>query len=71
MANLNTILAQLESNWKALHLRWEQSGQVWTDQMHRNFAGQYWDTLAREVSATQQEMEHLAQVIAKARRSVK
>lgn len=71
MSNLNQAIHHLESNWKALNLRWEETKKVWADLVRRDFEKEYWDVLALQVPATQREMERLAQVIAGARRSVK
>jgi hypothetical protein len=71
MSNLNTIISQLDSNWKALALRWEETKKVWNDPVYRDFEKEYWDVLERQVRVTQNEMERLAQVIAGARRQVK
>lgn len=71
MSNLDQAINHLESNWKALNLRWEETKKVWTDLVRRDFEKEYWDALAQQVPATQREMERLAQVIAGARRSIK
>ena len=44
---------------------------VWTDAVQGAFARDYWALLANQVPATQREMQRLAEVIARARRSVK
>jgi hypothetical protein len=71
MSNLNITISRLESEWKALALRWEETKKVWTDLVRRDFEKEYWETLAPQPPAVQREMERLAQVIAGARRSVK
>jgi hypothetical protein len=71
MSNLNTAISQLETEWKALALRWEETKKVWTDLVRRDFEKEYWETLAPQPPAVQREMERLAQVIAGARRNVK
>jgi hypothetical protein len=71
MSNLNTAISQLETEWKALALRWEETKKVWTDLVRRDFEKEYWEVLASQPPAVQREMERLAQVIAGAKRSVK
>jgi len=71
MSNLNTAIFQLETEWKALTLCWEETKTVWTDLVRRDFEEEYWEALAPRPPAVQREMERLAQVIAGARRSVK
>jgi predicted membrane chloride channel (bestrophin family) len=71
MSNLNITISRLESEWKALALRWEETRKVWTDLVRRDFEREYWESLMPHPPAVQREMERLAQVIAGARRSVK
>ena len=71
MSNLNITISRLESEWKALALRWEETRKVWTDLVRHDFEKEYWETLAPQPPAVQREMERLAQVIAGARRNVK
>ncbi len=71
MSNLNIAISRLESEWKALALRWEETKKVWTDLVGRDFEREYWESFAPQPPAVQREMERLAQVIAGARRSVK
>ena len=71
MANLNIVIAQLDSTWKSLVLRWQEATKVWNDPVRRDFEREYWDVLTHQVPATKREMERLAQVIARARRNVK
>jgi len=71
MSNLNTAISHLETEWKALALRWEETKKVWTDLVRRDFEKEYWEALAPQPPAVQREMERLAQVIAGAKRSVK
>lgn len=71
MAGLNTTAAQLNSAWKTLCQRWEESEMVWNDPVRWDFEKTYWAPLERQVTATQREMERLAQVVARARQNVK
>jgi hypothetical protein len=71
MASLNTSVENLDAAWKALLGRWDATKAVWNDPVQRDFEEQYWQPLEQHVHATQQEMARLAEVIAKARQSVK
>jgi len=71
MSNLNTAISQLETEWKALALHWEETKKVWTDLVRRDVEKECWAAVAPQPPAIQREMERLVQVIAGARRSVK
>lgn len=71
MTSLNTSVESLDAAWRALLSRWEATKAVWNDPVQRDFEGQYWQPLAQQVGATRQQMAHLAEIIAKARQSVK
>lgn len=71
MSNLTTALSQLDSAWKRLDQRWTQTNALWNDPVSRSFEKDYWQPLESQSQAVQKEMERLAQVIAKARQSVK
>jgi len=71
MVNLSTAIAQLDSGWKTLRQRWEDTTAVWNDPVRWSFEKEHWTPLDAQAQATQREMEQLAQVIAQARRSVK
>jgi hypothetical protein len=71
MDNLSAAISQLEAEWKALTLCWEETQKVWIDLVRHEFEREYWDALAPHPPAVQREMERLVQVIAGAKRSVK
>ncbi|MBK8540741.1 MAG: hypothetical protein IPL60_12170 [Ardenticatenia bacterium] len=55
---------------KRLARSWADSEQNWNDSVRRDFEKRYWQPLADECQTTAKEMDHLAQVLAQARRSV-
>lgn len=71
MTALSTHLADLDAALKLLQARWDAAGETWTDQVHDDFAAQYWQPLQQHSQATQRSLERLAQVVAKAQRAVK
>ncbi|MDZ7379871.1 MAG: hypothetical protein ONB06_11080 [candidate division KSB1 bacterium] len=71
MTNLSQTIANFQDAWQRLGRRWEDTRAVWNDPIAWHFVKEYWDVLEPQVPATQREMEHLAQVIAGAKRSVK
>lgn len=71
MASLSMTMSQLDSAWRVLRQRWESTREVWDDKVRRDFEKDYWTELESQVQATQREMERLAQVIDRARRSVR
>jgi hypothetical protein len=71
MSSLNTTAAQLETAWKRLRQRWEDTKTVWNDPVQRHFEKEYWTPLEGQTQATLKELEQLAQVIAQARQKVK
>lgn len=71
MAGLNMTAGQLNSAWKTLCQRWEESKMTWNDPVRWDFEKTYWMPLGQQVRATQREMERLMQVISQARRSIK
>lgn len=71
MRNLNSTRAELQAAWQRLYQRWEETKAVWNDPVRRRFEKEHWMPLENQTQVTLKEMERLAQVIAKARRSVK
>lgn len=71
MANLSVTVTNLTSSWVKLRQRWESSKSMWNDKVREDFERDYWLQLEQQVNTTQREMERLAQVISKARHSVK
>jgi len=68
---LDTTHEQLETTWKRLQLRWDSTSAVWDDEVHDRFEKEYWGPLEAQTPATLRAMSALAQVIAKARRSIR
>ena len=71
MADLKMTSSQLDSAFKTLRQRLEETKALWNDPVSRRFEKEHWIPLETQVQATQREMERLAQVIAQARRAVK
>ena len=71
MTSLSTTIEGFDFAWKALQQRWEAAKAVWNDSVQRKFEQEYWEPLDRQVHVTRQEMARLAELIAKARLSVK
>jgi uncharacterized protein YukE len=71
MADLKITTGQLDSAFKTLRQRLEETKALWNDPVRRRFEKEHWTPLESQVQATQREMERLAQVIAQARRSVR
>lgn len=71
MTSLFTHAADLDAAWKLLQARWDAAGETWTDQVHDEFAAQYWQPLQQQTQTAQRGLERLAQVVAKAQRAVK
>ena len=71
MSSLSTSVENLDAAWKMILQRWEAAKGVWNDRVQRKFEQEYQEPLERQVYATKQEMVRLAEVIAKARQSVK
>ncbi len=71
MSDLSRTAAELQEAWFRLCQRWGETKNVWNDPVRWDFEKEYWDVLAQQPPAVQQEMEQLAQVIAGAKRNVK
>ena len=71
MSNLSSTAADLQTDWRRLWQKWENVKTQWNDSVRRGFEDDYWTPLEKQAQAVQREMERLAQVIAKAQRSVK
>ena len=66
----NEAADKLEQAWRRLAQRWQESAQVWNDSVRRDVEERYWAPLAQETTATRKQAMLLAQVIARAQRSV-
>lgn len=70
IGDVKAVRVELQEAWQRLKLRWEESKEIWDDPVRWQFERDFWLLLEKEMSDTLQEMEHLAQVIAQAWRSV-
>ena len=71
MTSMNASEERLDSAWKALRARWEDTGSKWNDSVRRAFENEYWEPLEAQVRSTLDELQRLAQVIAQAERNVR
>lgn len=70
MANPDQAIERLETAWKVLGRRWEETRRVWQDANAREFERRYWEPLSREVPPVLQEMKNVAETLHKALRNV-
>jgi|GEM_PF-854839 len=70
MSGLKDGIAKLDEANKRLHLHWNETKSLWTDSVQLTFEQTYWQPLEQQVRTTQRELEHLAEVIAKAYQQV-
>ena len=70
MSNLNTMQEQLDTAWRALTQRWEQTKAVWNDPVRWEFEKNNWTPLQDRVQDMQHELEQLAQLIVKSKQQV-
>jgi hypothetical protein len=61
----------LEQAWKMLLRDWQDSREVWNDKVREQFENQHWNPLELHSRSAHKAMLNLAEVIAKARQSVK
>lgn len=66
----NDAVDKLEQAWRNLARRWRESEKEWNDPVRRDFEKRYWVPLTREATAIRKQATHLAQVLARAQRSV-
>ena len=71
MISLEHVVNQFKNAWQRFGLRWQETATLWNDPMRWQFEHEYWQPLDIQVRVTLEKMENLAQVIAKARRSVR
>jgi hypothetical protein len=71
MGSVKQSVEFLDTAWKILRQRYEETRQEWHDPSSSNFNRDYWEPLAREVEATQKQMYALAQIIEKAQRELR
>jgi hypothetical protein len=69
MRSLSDAHDQLQNSWRLLHLQWEQTCTMWNDPLRHHFEKSFWQATSA-VPGTIDELQKLADVIAKARRQV-
>jgi septal ring factor EnvC (AmiA/AmiB activator) len=69
--SLGNIAAELAEAWQRLNQRWHETTQLWDDRVRWQFEKEFWQPLEAQVTATQRELERLAQGISKAHRSIR
>jgi hypothetical protein len=62
---------EIETPWKKLQQKWEQTTTCWDDPVSREFEQTFLFPLAEQVQQTQLELERLKEVIIKAQRAIK
>ncbi len=71
MSNIITAQEQIKTGWRVLQTQWQTTKSLWRDPVQRHFEREFWSAWEREVPATLNAMQHLADVISAARREVK
>lgn len=69
--SLNSVHSQFQQTWQLLNLRWQKTAALWDDPVRWQFEQDFWWMLERQVPATLQAMERLAQVIAQAQQHLR
>lgn len=59
-----------EQVWRALQQNWVASGDRWQDQVHDEFANNYWSEFERSSTAYAARLSELVQILAQARQNV-
>ena len=68
--SLNFTHNQFQQVWHQLCQQWQKSTALWNDPVRWQFERDFWQALERQMPATLQTMERLAQVIAQAQQHV-
>ncbi len=66
MSNPRQPVEHMQTALQALRQRWEATQRLWRDRVQQDFAKAYIEPLNRETQATLEEMQRLAEVLAKA-----
>ncbi len=61
----------LDTSWKKLRQKWEQTQTIWNDPVSRKFEKTFLVPLAEQMQRTQRELERLTQVIEQAQQHVR
>lgn len=69
--SLASISSKLNEDWQRVQRRWHETTQVWDDSIRRQFEREFWQPLEAQISATQREMERLANEISQAHHSIR
>lgn len=70
MADLQTVLDELDNTLRRLNQQWEATTAVWDDAVQREFAERYWQPLTREHGAAAKSAALLAQTLLQVRRNI-
>jgi len=65
--NLTTGRTQLNSALKTLRLHWEETKEVWTDAVRRDFEEEFFVPLEQEVQTTLRGIDRLSQIVGEMR----
>ena len=66
MPNAHVPVTHLDTNFKTLRQRWEESKTLWNDPVRWDFEKRHWQPLEQETLTTLREMARLAEVLTKA-----
>lgn len=68
--SMNLIHNQVQQSWQHVNQQWQKTTAQWNDPVRWQFEQDFCQMLERQVPATLQTMERLAQVIAQAQQNV-
>ncbi len=70
MTGLPESISRLDAARRSLRQCWEQTRPLWSDAIAHRFETYYWQPFDSEGAASQNELSRVADLIAKARKSV-
>ncbi|MFN4258895.1 MAG: hypothetical protein ACK4RK_06325 [Gemmataceae bacterium] len=65
--SLGTGRSRLYASLEALRHRWQQTQELWTDSVRRDFEENHWEPLEQQVVDVLHAIDQLAQVLAQAK----
>lgn len=68
--SLNYVHNQFQQSWQHLNQQWQKTIALWNDPVRWQFEQDFWQALERQIPATLQTIERLAQIIAQAQQNV-
>ena len=71
MSGIRSAHERIQHAWRALQNQWRASCEQWNDPVRARFAREFWEGHERATPDVLEQMAHLAEVIAQARREVK